>query len=94
MPQVLSPTSVSTLPCPKPLARQVSEPVPERELEVALRIGVPVRRRRDAPGVGIVVARHADLRIRVAQIDVIQEVHGLDPELELLIVDHPEFLEQ
>ena len=37
------------------------EPVLQRELEVPLRIGAAVRRRRDAPGVRVVVARHANL---------------------------------
>src|SRR3954469_19017987 len=75
-------------------SRRALEEELQRELEVALRVSPSVRRGRDPPGVRVVVAGHPDLRVRVAQVHVVEDVHRLDAELELLVLGEAEALEQ
>src|SRR3954469_2592308 len=66
----------------------------QRALEGALRVRPSVRRGRDPPGVRVVVAGHPDLGVRVAQVHVVEDVHRLDAELELLVLGETEAFEQ
>src|SRR3954466_10724945 len=75
-------------------SRRALEDELQRELEVALRVRPSVRRGRDPPGVRVVVAGHTDLRVRVAQVYVVEDIHRLDAELELLVLGETEALEQ
>ena len=56
------------------------EHVAETELEVARR--VVAGRVRDAPGVRVVVARHANLAVGIGEVDVVEDVGGFDADLE------------
>ena len=47
---------------------------------------LPNARRIDASRVGVVIARDANLRVRVAKVDVVEEVDGFDADLELASV--------
>src|SRR3954467_10225368 len=75
-------------------SRRALEDELQRELEVALRVRPSVRRGRDPPGVRVVVAGHPDLGVRIAQVHVVEDVHRLDAELELLVFGEAEALEQ
>src|SRR5947207_3056255 len=52
-----------------------SKAVFDRELPVPHRIGTPVRRRGDLAGVGVRIARYADLGVGVPEIGVVEDVH-------------------
>src|SRR6266536_1548365 len=71
-----------------------SEDESQGKLEVPLRVGAAVRGRRDPSRVRIVVARDPDLRVGIAQVDVVEEIHDLDAHLDLLRARQPELLEQ
>src|SRR5262245_4608892 len=62
----------------------LSEGELHRELEVALRVGPEIRGGRDPPRVRIGRAGYADLRIGVAQVHVVEDVHRFDSQLECL----------
>ncbi len=53
-----------------------------------------VSRARDPAGVRVVVPRHADLRVGVAEVHVVEDVDRLDPELDLVVPDDVEPLEE
>src|SRR5438046_316236 len=83
---------------PTPVARgfgteSLLERKAQRELEVALRIGIEVRRRVYTAGIGVAGARHADLRVRIPQIHVVEKVDRFDAHLEQPGAAHPEMLE-
>jgi hypothetical protein len=65
-----------------------------RELEIPHRVGAEIRGRRDAAGVRPGVARHANLRVGVAEVHVVEEVHRLGADLDRLAVHQDEPLEE
>lgn len=70
----------------------------ERELEIPLRIGAEIGRRIDraraAARIESATAEAADKSIGIAQVDVVEEVHGFDAEFQMLRFRDDEFLEQ
>src|SRR6266511_1183499 len=66
----------------------------QRKLEIPLRVVAAIRSRRDTTRVGIVIAGHANRRIRIAKVDVVEQVNRLDAELDGLRAADRESLEQ
>jgi alpha,alpha-trehalase len=66
----------------------------QRKLEVPLCVVAEGRRRRDPAGVSIEVTGNADGGIRIAEVDVVEDVHRFDSEFDRLVACQPKPLEQ